>query len=200
MRIGEFCDAYCKVLFTKTSVTIFYKKGELVITGWRDNNGPKLWNNSFLTNEDDSPVLNQAEQTTLGVYSAYDLPSMAALVRYFHASAGHPVRSTWLNAIKNGNYSSWPGLTRNNASRYCPSAYKTIKDHMVQNRQGVRSTKTLILEHPETIAVVPAEQHTDKTTQELGSPPNKIHVRAIHTSKLYTDETVRLPFRSRIGN
>ena len=41
MRISEFFDADCKVLFTKTSVKIFDKKGGPVITGWRENNGPK---------------------------------------------------------------------------------------------------------------------------------------------------------------
>ena len=56
MGIGEFFDAYCKVLFTKTSVAIFDKKGGPAITGWMENNGPKLWNISLLTNEDDSPV------------------------------------------------------------------------------------------------------------------------------------------------
>ena len=81
MGIGEFCDAYYKVTFTKKSVTVFDKKWEPVITGWRDNNGPKLWNISLLPNEDDSPVSNQAEHTTLGVYRAYDLPYVAALVR-----------------------------------------------------------------------------------------------------------------------
>ena len=81
LGIGEFCDADCKFLFTKTSVTIFDKKGEPVITGWRDNNGPKLWNISLLPNENDYPGLNQAEHTTLGVYRAYDLPYVAALVQ-----------------------------------------------------------------------------------------------------------------------
>ena len=33
LGIGEFCDTDCKVLFTKTRVTIFDKKGEPVITG-----------------------------------------------------------------------------------------------------------------------------------------------------------------------
>ena len=84
---------------------------------------------------------NREEQTTLGVYSTYDLPSLAALVRYFHAAAGYPVRPTWMNAIKAGNYASWTGLTYNNASRYCPSADEIIKGHMVQTRYGVRSTK-----------------------------------------------------------
>ena len=59
--IGEFCYAYCKVIFTKTSVPIFDKKGEPVIRGWRENNGPKLWNTSLLPDEDDSPVRNQEE-------------------------------------------------------------------------------------------------------------------------------------------
>ena len=27
LGIGEFCGADCKVLFTKTSVTVFYKEG-----------------------------------------------------------------------------------------------------------------------------------------------------------------------------
>ena len=106
MGISEFCDADCKLLFTKTNITIFDNKGEPVITGWRDNNGPKLWNISLLPNEDDSPVRNHTEQTTLGVYITYDPPSVADLVRYFHADVGYPGRSTWLNAIKVGNYAS----------------------------------------------------------------------------------------------
>ena len=67
---------------------------------------------------------------------------------------------------------------------------------MVQTRQGVRSTKTLLLEHPETTAAVPAEENTDKTTQESGSPPNGLQILAIHTSKLYADDTGRFPVQS----
>ena len=120
LGIGEFCDADCKVLFTTTSVTIFDNKREPVITIWSDSNGPKLWNISLLPTEDAPPVRNQAEQTTLGVCSTYNLPSVAALVPYFHVPAGYPVRLSWLNAIKAGNYASWRGLTYNNASQYYP--------------------------------------------------------------------------------
>ena len=66
---------------------------------------------------------------------------MEALVVYFHAAAGYPVRDTWLKAIKAGNYDSWPGLTYINTTKYCPLADETIKSHMVQTLQGVRSTK-----------------------------------------------------------
>ena len=80
-----------------------------------------------------------AKQAILEAYSAYDLPRVAALVRYFHA--GFPVQSTWLNAIGAGNYPSWPGLTLTNATKYCPYAKATIMGHLFQKHQGVRPTK-----------------------------------------------------------
>ena len=62
MGIGEFCDTDCKDLFSKTTVHIFDNKGDPVITFWRENNGPKLWNIYLLTNEDDSPVRNNLKR------------------------------------------------------------------------------------------------------------------------------------------
>ena len=57
------------------------------------------------------------------------------------AASGFPVKSTWLKAIKKGNFESWPGLTYNNADKYCPHSVETLKVHMVQSSQRVRSTK-----------------------------------------------------------
>ena len=75
--------------------------------------------------------------------NVYDLPGVEALVRYMHAASDFLVRSTWLRAIKNGNLNSWPGLTYNNAEKYCPQPVEKIKCHMVQSSQGVRSTKRI---------------------------------------------------------
>ena len=82
------------------------------------------------------PDLPPTNTTTasLQAYSAYDLPSVQALVRYLHAAAGFPVRDTWLRAIKAGNYVSWPGLTYQNAAKYCPDADETLRGYMVQTR------------------------------------------------------------------
>ena len=84
---------------------------------------------------------HNANMNTLEAYSAYDLPSVESLIRYFHATAGYPVRSTWLKDIGAGNYSTWTGLTLANATNYCPSATATILGHLVQKRKGVGSTK-----------------------------------------------------------
>ena len=72
-----------------------------------------------------------SNKTTLQVYSAYDLPSVAALISYFHAAAGYPVRSTWLKAIGSGNYYTWTGLTLANATKYCPNATAILLGHLV---------------------------------------------------------------------
>ena len=45
---------------------------------------------------------NTANMATVEAYSAYELPSVAALIRYFHGAAGYPVYSTWLIAISPG--------------------------------------------------------------------------------------------------
>ncbi|KAL7474749.1 hypothetical protein ACHAW6_000707 [Cyclotella cf. meneghiniana] len=68
--------------------------------------------------------------------NARDLPWVGTLVHYLHAAAGFPITSTWLAAIKAGNYASWPGLTYANTSKYCPDSTKTKKGQLSQNHQG----------------------------------------------------------------
>ena len=129
-----------------------------------------------------------ANRTTLEAYSAYDLPSVESLIRYFHAAAGYPVRSTWLKAISAGNYSSWSGLTLANATKYCPSATSTIIGHLVQKRKGVRSTK------PKLTATSSPEPKLPQVCS------NELHIHVTPISKLYTDDTGRFPIHARRGN
>ena len=131
---------------------------------------------------------HNANRDTLEAYSAYDLPSVEALIRCFHAAEGYPVRCTWLKAIGEGNYSSWPGLTLSNVTKYCPLATATIMVHLVHKRQGVRSTKTKLT------ATSPPEP---KLPQVLS---NKLHIHVTPISKFYTDDTGRLPIHARSGN
>ena len=79
--------------------------------------------------------------TTPAAHSAFDLPISEDLVRYMHAASGLPVKSTWLKAIEKVNFATWPGFIYSNAAKYCPHAVETIRGHMVQSSQGVRSTK-----------------------------------------------------------
>ena len=113
-----------------------------MLTGCRENSGPRLWRIDLQPGKENLPRMPKtAKMATLEAYSAYDLPCVVSLIHYFHSAAGYLVRSTWLTAIIAGNYSSWLGLTLANATKYCPLATSTIMGHLVQKRQGVRSTK-----------------------------------------------------------
>ena len=66
-----------------------------------------------------------------------------------HAVCGYPVKSTWLKAIKAGNYVGWPMLNEKNVKKYYPETNETPQGHMVQSRKGVRSTKAKPLKEQE---------------------------------------------------
>jgi hypothetical protein len=83
-----------------------------------------------------------------------DLPSVGALVGFYHACLGFPVKQTWLNAIKAGNSDTFKGLTYSNAAKYCLDADEAIMGHLAQQRQNVRSTKTKPTSPPP-LAVLP---------------------------------------------
>ena len=73
--------------------------------------------------------------------SVYDLPSTEQAIKWMHAVCGFPAKSTWLKAIKAGNFIGWPLLTERNVSKYYPETVETPKGHMNQTRKNVRSTK-----------------------------------------------------------
>ena len=161
------------MVFKKEDVTVLSPKGEPIIHGWRKDKLPHLWRFALSTGERQKRLYTTTSQKKPEANNVYDLPSMEALVRYMHAAAGFPVRSTWLKAIKNRNFNSWPGLTYNNAAKYFPQSMKTIKGPMLQSSQGVRSTKKIDRKvHKNQIGKAQQQSNTDdiipnKKTQEI---------------------------------
>ena len=102
--VGPLCDADCTVTFTSAAVVVRDPHGNPVLIGWRKQSGPRLWRIDLQPDETTLPSMPYgSNKTTLQAYSTYDLPSVAALIRYFHAAAGYPIRSTWLKSIGSGN-------------------------------------------------------------------------------------------------
>jgi hypothetical protein len=63
------------------------------------------------------------------------------LINYLHAACFSPVKSTWITAIKNGNFSSCPGLTEHAIEKKLSKSAATTKGHLNQQRQNARATK-----------------------------------------------------------
>jgi hypothetical protein len=83
----------------------------------------------------------QAQKALRQANSVYDLPLTEQAIKWMHAVCGYPVKSTWLKAIKAGNYMGWPMLNERNVQKYYPETIKTAKGHLNQTRKNVRSTK-----------------------------------------------------------
>jgi len=112
-------------------------------------------------------------------------------VHYLHAAAGFPVNTTWLAAIKAGNYASWPGLTYANAARYCPNSTETAKGHLTQTPKEFRSTKPK--------PPIPSPSIAPSTAPSP-TPSQELHISVQPISTLYTDDIGHFPTRSRSGN
>ena len=66
-----------------------------------------------------------------------------ALVTFLHGAMGFPVPSTWIHAIENNQFTTWPGLTLNLVRKHLLSSTATAEGHLNQERQKLQSTKKL---------------------------------------------------------
>jgi hypothetical protein len=184
----------CTTSFTRDAVIVTLD-GHIVLQGFRDR-PTGLWtvplgaipqtNPTTTTRPPTSqePILFQAAN------SAYHMKNKKDLATFYHAAAGYPVPSTWIQAIQAGNYATWPGLTDELISRNLPASIITSKGHMQQQRKNLRSTQPK--PDPE-LAVEPTPKAEHKTH----------HVYAAITEasgRIDTDLTGRFPVTASTGN
>jgi hypothetical protein len=77
----------------------------------------------------------------------FKLPSTRQTILYHYALAGFPVKETFLNAVRAGNYATWPGLTIAALHKYFLDLDETQKGCIKGQPQGIRSTKQKALDH-----------------------------------------------------
>jgi len=134
----------------------------------------------------------------------FDLPSACdTFLCWYHASTGFPTKATFIDAVRNGNYSTWPKLTVTLINRYFPDLDETIKGHLKGQRQGIRSTKQLALDK-----IIENKEVRIKIEGE-GSPFHQIPITKTHeaffriddlTDSIHTNQTRAFPFTSQQGN
>merc|ERR1712194_444031 len=67
--------------------------------------------------------------------SVYDLPSTEQAVKWMHAVCGYPVKSTWIKAIKAGNFMGWPMLTKNEHQKLLPGDKRDLERLLEPNKK-----------------------------------------------------------------
>ena len=125
------------------------------------------------------------------------------MIRYYHAATGFPTKTTWIKAIKAGNYATWPGLTTNAVRKHFPESEETQKGHMRKEPSGIRSTKKRF--NPKRTNEVIEESDDPKQQNEKYKKNKDIFVRVIDLQdefqqRIYLDQTGKFPTTSSKGN
>jgi hypothetical protein len=196
--------------------TVFSKNGAAIYNGkttmFTATNPPVLelerckhtgmW---MLNLDPETTISNQevptASPETLNVI--FDLPSARKTFLWYHASTGFPTKETFIDAVRKGNYATWPKLTITLINRYFPDSDKTIKGHLKGQRQGIRLTKNIALEK-----IIKNKQVRIKIEGE-NSHFHHIPITKTHkaffcmedlSNSIHTDQTSAFPFTSQRGN
>jgi hypothetical protein len=120
---------------------------------------------------------------------AHDNSNQKDLINYLHAACLSLVKSTWITAIKNGNFSSWSGLTEHAVEKHLSKSTSTTKGHLNQQRQNSRTKK---IKNAKVIVTEPDLDHGIKT--------QFVYAATIDAGQIYTDQTGRFPVVSSKGN
>jgi hypothetical protein len=133
LSIKQLCDNGCHVIFTKNDCKV-YRKAELMLVGKR-HPATGLW--VVPTNDSSIPTKPPRAFATHAAHNAYQTSSKAKLIQFLHQCAFSPPPSTWIKAINNNQFSSWPGLTADAVRRYLPDSTATAKGQMKKTPAGV---------------------------------------------------------------
>jgi hypothetical protein len=121
ISVGQLCHNGCTVTLTHDQVTVTENKG-CVLRGSRDPKS-RLWR---------VDLKQKFEKHEIQRNHAHDNNSQKVLINYLHAGCFSPVKSTWITAIKKGNFLSWPGLTEHAVEKYLSKSIATTKGHLNQ--------------------------------------------------------------------
>ena len=148
--------------------------------------------NTVIVSKPPSDFLPTQPLPSDAIHNVYELKTQPELVRYYHAAVGFPTKSTWLKAIKNRHFASWPGLTADAATRHFPDSEETSKGHGRKAPSGLRSTKAVPLNDSNTRGRPLCKERTIfATTYDTANEA---------TLKIYTDQTGQFPKKSSRGN
>jgi hypothetical protein len=113
ISVGQLCDNGCSVTFTQDQVKVT-KNEKCIIYG-------SLYPKSGLWRVD---LKQRFETNQEQCNHAHDNNNQKDLINYLHDACFSPVKSTWITAIKNGNFSSWLGLTEHAVEKHLSKSTK----------------------------------------------------------------------------
>ena len=129
------------------------------------------------------------------------------LAEFLHAACFAPTKSTFIKAINNNHFVSWPGINPELISKHLPINESTIKGHMTRERANLQSTKqpttTTTVRGLDDIEVKRRNDDYFPSSETPNVKMNEVAFQLISTSqteKAYMDLTGQYPTKSARGN
>lgn len=85
----------------------------------------------------DTPIANKHRAA-----SVHTIKTVLALINFYGITLGAPPINTWVEGIKKGWFTSWPGLDQERVKKYCTKKVQTTYGHQQLLRQGINTIKT----------------------------------------------------------
>ena len=109
VSLGQLCDDDCEVNLNKKFLHVIKGKKE-IIKGYR-NSTDGLWDIPI-------PVYLKSPKKQHASVIIQKQTNKKDLIQFYHAACFSPTIATFLKAVKNGNFISWPGLTPNLINKF----------------------------------------------------------------------------------
>ena len=132
ISLEKLCDDNCWIILNKNSIYVL-KNNHIVLTGNR-NKIDGLW---------DIPLNSAAPQQPEKCNVIITKNKVKNdLISFLHACCFSPNISTFIKAVKNGNFIMWPGLTTSIITKHLHPSIATAKGHLDQEQANLQSTQT----------------------------------------------------------
>ncbi len=220
LSTGHFAAANCITIFNKEEVNIYNANNTIIavtkgaiLQGWWDA-ATRLWRiplmavvrnnntNTIIVNRPPTELLSERPPLTDAIHNIHELKTQPELVRYYHAAAGFPTKPTWVKAIRNKQFASWPDLIVDTVKRHYPDSEETPKGHGRKTPSSLRSTKQT------TPTLNNSDNTGDSHTSALPCPTKKVSTIFIcvldmedkATQKIFTNQSGCFPKKLSRGN
>ena len=165
--------------------------GPAHIVGKRNSETEGLWITDI--NNNISGTAENPDMQQKSANSVYTLRTIADVIKYHHMCAWCPCVKMWTEAIDNGHFSGFPGLTSQNVRKYLPQSVENAKGYMKKERQHKRSTKN-------TSAIDMTEHKQQSKVCSARKNEAVFKTFPVETGKIASDLTGKFPVRSSRGN
>ena len=125
LSLSAICNEGGTAIFNKHEMYIT-KNRKIILKGTRDKL-TGLW----LISMNNSPPKHTLRHNNDNLAAAVieSTKTKQELIRFLYATSFFPVKSTWIKAIRNGNFATFPGLIAELVAKYLPQEILTILGH-----------------------------------------------------------------------